>query len=104
MRIDPVWKTVAVVALFLAALGATPGFAQAEDRSSERPPGESPTRFEVAFYPIDLMRVIDRDEAFEADEVWVVRVQPDGTVTLRQRLVGTFASALGGLPSCYASS
>lgn len=109
-------------------------FAQV-DLSSERPPGESPTRIEVGFYLIDLMQVIDRDGTFEADlfviaswkdprlrgekvrvvpveEIWmprvvvfnertvasrlprVVEIQPDGTVTFRQRLIGTFASAL----------
>jgi VIT1/CCC1 family predicted Fe2+/Mn2+ transporter len=46
---------------------ASPGFAQVEDVTSERPPGEGPTRVEVAFYFIDLMKVIDTDEAFEAD-------------------------------------
>lgn len=120
----------------MAALGlcATSSLAQV-DLSSERPPGESPTRIEVGFYLIDLMQVIDRDGTFEADlfvvtswkdtrllaekvrvvpveEVWspsvvvsneravasrlpsVVEIQPDGTVTLRQRLVGMFSSAL----------
>jgi len=120
----------------LATLGAAaPGIAQVADLSSERPPGETPTRIEVAFYVIDLMRVIDRDETFEADvfamaswkdprlrgervrivpasEVWmpnvvvfnersvssrlpkVVEIRPDGTVSYRQRLIGTFASSL----------
>ncbi|MDH3626755.1 MAG: hypothetical protein OEV00_02685 [Acidobacteriota bacterium] len=130
---------VITVALFLVATSV--GLAQVEDLSSERPPGESPTRVEVAFYLIDLMRVIDRDGTFEADvfvianwkdprlsgervrvvpatEVWtpnvavfneravssrlpeVVEIQPDGTVVSRQRLIGTFSSALdlGGFP------
>jgi hypothetical protein len=124
------------LAVCLLTLGATvPVVAQLEDLASERPPGESPTRVEVAFYLIDVMKVIDRDETFEADvfthvswndprlrddrmrvvpaaEVWmpnvvifneravskrlpeVVEIQPDGTVTYRQRFIGTFASSL----------
>jgi len=125
----------AALCLIVFGLGTTASLEQTEDLSSERPPGESPTRIEVAFYLIDLMRVIDLDGAFEADlftvaswkdprlrgervrvvptdEVWmpnmvafnerdvssrlpkVVEIQPDGTVTFRQRLMGTFASLL----------
>ena len=122
------------ICLVFLAVG-TPGVAQVEDLASERPPGDSPTRIEVAFYLIDLMKVIDRDETFEADlftlaswndsrlrgervrvvpaaDIWmpnvvmfneravskrlpeVVEIQPDGTVTYRQRYIGTFASSL----------
>jgi hypothetical protein len=124
-----------VLCLAVFGLGTTASLGQTEDLSGERPPGESPTRIEVAFYLIDLMRVIDLDGAFEADlftvaswkdprlrgervrvvptgEVWmpnmvvfneravsnrlpkVVQIRPDGTVTFRQRLIGTFASPL----------
>jgi hypothetical protein len=126
---------VAGLSLGLLSAAAPQGIAQVPDVSSERPPGESPTRVEVSFFLLDLMKVIDQDEAFEADvfilarwkdprltgervrvvpgdKVWTpnivvfnerdatsklpdeVEIQPDGTVTYRQRLIGTFASSL----------
>ena len=54
------------LALWALAAGATPGFGQ-DDVSSERPPGDGPTQVELLFYLIDLMKVIDTDETFEAD-------------------------------------
>lgn len=129
-------RFVCGLGMLLAAIGAPkPSYSQTTDLSSERPPGESPTRIEVAFYLIDLIAVNDRDETFEADifaiatwedprlrgervrvlpaaDVWTpnvavfneravasrlpkeVEIRPDGTVTYRQRLIGTFASAL----------
>ena len=48
-------------------------FAQDGDLGSTRPPGEGPTRVEVGFYIIDLMKVIDADEAFEADVFMLAR-------------------------------
>jgi len=126
--------TFAVCITVLAGL-VTPVMGQAEDVRSERPPGEGPTRVEVMLYLMDLMKVIDTEETFEADlfvlarwsdprlagerkrvvpidQVWfpnvlifnkrdassdlprTVEIQPDGTVTYRQRLTGTFASML----------
>jgi hypothetical protein len=61
MRPEHAACTVVIVALCLASLGTTSSLAQTEDLSSERPPGESPTRIEVTSYLIDLMRVIDQD-------------------------------------------
>jgi hypothetical protein len=51
--------------LFIAA--NVPGAAQGETLVSQRPPGEGPTRIEISFYLIDLMKVNDADENFEAD-------------------------------------
>ena len=45
-------KGALAVGVLLAA-AAAPGFAQVEDVTSERPPGDGPTRVEVAFYLID---------------------------------------------------
>jgi len=127
--------TAIIILCTVLTVCAAPGFGQVEDVRSERPPGEGPTRVEVMFYIMDLMRVIDTEQAFEADvfvlaswndprqirervqvvptdEVWVpkvlmfnkrevsstlpeeVEIRPDGTVIYRQRLTGTFASAL----------
>jgi len=121
--------------LICPVLFATIATAQDADLAGTRPPGEGPTRVEVAFYLGDLMKVIDVDETFEADvfvfsswkdsrlagdstrrvpieSVWapntvvfnqrnvnsslpqVVTIQPDGTVTYFQRIMGTFASRL----------
>jgi hypothetical protein len=54
-------------------LVATVASAQDADLVSSRPPGEGPARVEVAFYIIDLMKVIDADEAFEADVFLLAR-------------------------------
>jgi hypothetical protein len=53
--------------LGLSVLFAATAFAQDADLVSTRPPGEGPTRVEVGFYIIDLMKVIDANETFEAD-------------------------------------
>ncbi len=44
---------------------------QGDGLTSERPPGDGPTRIEMFFYLIDLMKVIDVDETFEADIFFV---------------------------------
>ena len=43
------------------------GAVQGEDLVSQRPPGEGPTQIEVTLYLIDIMKVIDPEETFEAD-------------------------------------
>lgn len=64
-------------------------FGQVEDVTSERPPGESPTRVEVAFYLIDLMKVIDTDETFEADVFILARWKDARLAGERVRVVST---------------
>ncbi len=51
----------------LGLLVSVPSMAQDVDLVSSRPPGDGPTEISVSFYLIDLMRVIDVDETFEAD-------------------------------------
>jgi len=126
---------LALLLLFALSVSVPASAADVDDLLGQRPPGEGPTRIEVSFYLIDLMKVIDLNEMFEADvffiaswtdprlkgervrsvplsEVWapnilifnkrdadadlpkIVTIQPDGTVTYRQRIIGTFASPL----------
>jgi hypothetical protein len=43
------------------------GISQGQDLVSQRPPGEGPTRIEISFYMMDLMKVNDAEETFNAD-------------------------------------
>lgn len=65
------------------------GFAQEAEVTSERPPGAGPTLVEVNFYVIDLMKVIDTDEAFEADIFIRLRWSDPRLVGERVRVVPT---------------
>ena len=58
----------------------TAGIAREEMLVSQRPPGEGPTRIEVTFYMIDLMKVIDADETFEAD-IFFIALWKDSRLT-----------------------
>jgi hypothetical protein len=70
---NPISKALFV--LGFSVLFAAAAVAQDADLISTRPPGEGPTRVEVGFYIIDLMKVIDVDEAFEADVFLLARWQ-----------------------------
>jgi len=61
------FKTLFGSILICSVLLAMTATAQDAGRINTRPPGEGPTRVEVGFYIIDLMKVIDVDESFEAD-------------------------------------
>lgn len=62
-------RTVVVITILIGVLTAstTPSLGQGEIVRSERPPGEGPTRVEVTLYFLDIMKVIDTEQTFEAD-------------------------------------
>ncbi|UCE02527.1 MAG: hypothetical protein JSW67_14990 [Candidatus Latescibacterota bacterium] len=84
-------RLAVVIACCALIVFAPAGFAQVDDVASERPPGEGPTRVEVAFYVIDLMKVIDTDEVFEADVFVVASWKDSRLVGERARVVSADA-------------
>ena len=60
---------------------------QGEDLVSQRPPGEGPTRVEISFYLIDLMKVIDAEETFEADIFFIASWKDSRLKGERERFV-----------------
>jgi hypothetical protein len=91
--------TALILILGLSILALPTAFAQGTDIISLRPPGDGPTRVEINFFLVDLMRVNDIDETFEADVFLVaswkdsrlaadqVRVVPANTVWMPNMVV-----------------
>ncbi len=67
MKQRPHVHVTLIVAFCTLVVHAAAVLAQGEDVASKRPPGDGPTRVEIAFFVIDIMRIIDTDETFEAD-------------------------------------
>jgi hypothetical protein len=63
------------------------GAVQSENLVSQRPPGEGPTKIEISFYLIDLMKVIDADETFEADIFFIARWRDSRLAGAQERIL-----------------
>jgi hypothetical protein len=88
----PLLSRLMKMALVLACilLSTLPALAaRGDDLISQRPPGEGPTRIDISFYLIDLMKVIDVDETFEADVFFVARWQDSRLAGSGVRVVPT---------------
>ena len=71
--------------LFFAT--STASIAQEQDMISHRPPGDDPTQIEISFYLIDLMKVFDAEETFEADIFFIARWKDPRQAGIQERVV-----------------
>lgn len=62
-----------VLFLFIVLAGQISVFAQDVDLISQRPPGEGPTKIEISFFMIDLMKVDNVNETFSADIYFIAK-------------------------------
>jgi len=110
----PLPAGLALFLVFVLLVSVPASAADVDDLVSQRPPGEGPTRIEVSFYLIDLMKVIDVNEMFEADMFFIaswhdprlagdrVRVVPVSEVWMPDVLVFNKRDADADLPNVVA--